>query len=85
MVRHTLAAMADQPALGLIVDGEEGEGGEAVMAHLRELRNQVRHLLRSNAELEEALLLHPLDPDFTQAIAGTPLPPFSASTTCMPI
>jgi predicted nucleic acid-binding Zn-ribbon protein len=44
-----------------------GDQIEVVQAQIKELRNQIKHLVRSNAELEEALA-DEYDKDFAEAI-----------------
>jgi hypothetical protein len=46
-----------------------GDQIEVVQAQIKELRNQIKHLVRSNAELEEALA-DEYDKDFAEAIEG---------------
>jgi hypothetical protein len=46
-----------------------GDQIEVVQAQIKELRNQIKHLVRSNVELEEALA-EEYDKDFAEAIEG---------------
>jgi predicted transcriptional regulator len=55
-----------------------GDQVEVVQAQIKELRNQIKHLVRSNAELAEALA-EEYDKDFADAIEGTLLTSFKLS------
>lgn len=65
----TLTDFRKQPSTGGAASQTTvaGDQVEVVQAQIKELRNQIKHLVRSNAELEEALA-EEYDKDFADAI-----------------
>jgi len=72
----TLTDFRKQPSAGGAASQTTVAGDQVeVQAQIKELRNQIKHLVRSNAELAEALA-EEYDKDFADAIEGTLLTPF---------
>jgi hypothetical protein len=67
----TLTDFRKQPSTGGAASQTTvaGDQVEVVQAQINELRNQIKHLVRSNAELEEALA-EEYDKDFADAVEG---------------